>query len=192
MAHRPLVLLFAGALVCAAPLALAQKETGQQAPAAPRHQDPPTESQVQNRKTYQGHEFLTARDAGAWRASDLMNKDVRDRAGDSVGKVKDLLIGRDGRLIAMVVEAGGVLGVGGHLVAVPADMVTVLGAEPHAGAGDPQGTAGVNPGARTTTQPDNRPMVNDRGTDDVPRRIVVNMTRQELENAPKFESRPDR
>lgn len=195
MAHRSLAFLLAGALVSAATLAAAQKDTGQQAPQQPpagSYQDPPIKSDIPNRQAYQGHEFVTSRDSQTWRASDLMGKDVRDRVGEEAGKVKDLLIDRDRRVVAVVLEFGGVMGMGKNLVAVPAEMISVLGTEPHARTGDPQGTANVDPGAATTTSPDVKPMVNDRGTDDVPRRIVVNMTREELEKAPKFEPRPDR
>ena len=192
MAQHSIALLLAGALACAAAPSLAQKDTGQQAPPARGYQDPPVESRVQNRQTYQGRSFITARDSGIWRAADLVNKEVRDREGQDVGKVHDLLIDRNHRLVAVVLESGGVLGMGRHLVAVPTELISVLGTEPHAGTGDPQGTAGVDPGAGTTTSPGTRPMVNDRGTDDVPRRIVVNMTREELEQAPKFEANPDR
>lgn len=201
MAHRILAIVLAGALAGAAGAASAQRDTGQQAPPANpapqvgpggKLQDPPVRSDIRNHQNYLGRDFITARSAQIWRASDLIGKDVHSREDKKVGEVENLLIDREGRVLALVVAFGGTLGIGQNKVAVPMEAVSVLGAEPQAGTGDPQGTAGVNPGARATNTPGVKPLVNDRGTDDVPKRVVINLTEKELADAPKFESRPDR
>jgi ribosomal 30S subunit maturation factor RimM len=52
-------------------------------------------------------------------ADDLLGSDVWSRDDEPVGRVVDLVMGRDGRILAIVVETGAELGLGGRAVAVP-------------------------------------------------------------------------
>lgn len=51
-------------------------------------------------------------------AGDLIGADVTNSAGESVGEVKDLVIGSDQKLSAAIVSVGGFLGVGDKLVSI--------------------------------------------------------------------------
>jgi len=57
--------------------------------------------------------------AKGYRASKLLNKDVYNDMGDKIGKVDDLVLSPDGTLSTAVVNVGGFLGMGKHLVAIP-------------------------------------------------------------------------
>jgi len=54
-----------------------------------------------------------------WRAGKLIGTEVYNDANEKVGKVDDLIITPDGTLSIAIVEVGGFLGIGKHLVAIP-------------------------------------------------------------------------
>ena len=54
-----------------------------------------------------------------YRATKLLNQDVYNDKGEKIGKVDDLVLSPDGTLSTAVVNVGGVLGLGKHLVAIP-------------------------------------------------------------------------
>jgi hypothetical protein len=56
--------------------------------------------------------------ARGYRASKLKGANVTSEKNDKVGEIDDIIIGRD-RAVFAVLQVGGLLGVGGHLVAVP-------------------------------------------------------------------------
>ena len=56
--------------------------------------------------------------ARGYRASKLNGTNVTTEKNEKVGEIDDLIIGRDRALFA-IVQVGGLLGVGGHLIAVP-------------------------------------------------------------------------
>ena len=59
------------------------------------------------------------------RASHMIGSTVYDRQNQDVGKVKDLILNKDGRIDAVVVDVGSFLGVGGKFVALkPTDIKT--------------------------------------------------------------------
>ena len=62
-------------------------------------------------------------DEAAYTVSDLMDKDVRNAQDEELGKVQNLLVSEDGRVTHAVVGAGGVLGVGQDMYAVPWDQL---------------------------------------------------------------------
>ncbi|HEV7912198.1 MAG TPA: PRC-barrel domain-containing protein [Albitalea sp.] len=57
--------------------------------------------------------------ATGYRASRLLKQDVFNDKGDKIGKVDDLIVSTDGTLSIAVIEVGGFLGMGKHLVAIP-------------------------------------------------------------------------
>lgn len=60
----------------------------------------------------------------AFMASKMIGVEVRNPAGDSVGKIDDLLIADGGTLKAVVIDVGGFLGIGSKRIAVePAALV---------------------------------------------------------------------
>jgi sporulation protein YlmC with PRC-barrel domain len=90
------------ALMVAAP-AMAQN--------APRTETPTQESANANR-------FLTNVGQDQWLVGNIWNKNVYNSAGKSIGDLKDVLIDRDGKVVAVVVGVGGFLGLGEKNVAV--------------------------------------------------------------------------
>jgi sporulation protein YlmC with PRC-barrel domain len=57
--------------------------------------------------------------ATGYRASKLLHQDVYNDKGEKIGKVDDLVLSPDGTLSTAIVNVGGFLGVGKHLVAIP-------------------------------------------------------------------------
>jgi sporulation protein YlmC with PRC-barrel domain len=59
------------------------------------------------------------------RASNMIGSSVYDRQNQDLGKVKDIVLNKDGRIDAVVVDVGTFLGMGGKYVAVrPTDIKT--------------------------------------------------------------------
>jgi sporulation protein YlmC with PRC-barrel domain len=54
-----------------------------------------------------------------WRASQLEKMNVRNRAGEKIGAIEDLVITADGRVAYAALGFGGFLGMGEKLFAVP-------------------------------------------------------------------------
>ena len=62
-----------------------------------------------------GAEYMSEKPAGAMHSRDLIGKKITHRAtGEDVGEIRDLVISDDGRLVGVVVETGGFLGLGGQ------------------------------------------------------------------------------
>lgn len=67
--------------------------------------------------------FLSEMPAGAMRLSKVVGTPVIGLDHHAIGKIDEVLLSRDGKVEAVVIGAGGVLGVGGKNVAVPYDAV---------------------------------------------------------------------
>lgn len=59
-----------------------------------------------------------------YRVSQLIHRPVKNDQGAEIGKIEDLIIGRD-KVLFVVIGVGGFLGVGEHLIAVPYDQLVV-------------------------------------------------------------------
>jgi len=55
---------------------------------------------------------------GEWRTSKLVGAKVRNKAGDSIGDINEIILTNDGAAAAAVIGVGGFLGLGEHQVAV--------------------------------------------------------------------------
>jgi sporulation protein YlmC with PRC-barrel domain len=90
--------------------------------------------------------FITVREPGVWRASDLRDKDVYGPNNERIGEIEDVLVNQSGQVTGVVLEVGGFLGIGEREVAVPLPAVrlgvTVVGAG---------GTAGTVPNTQPRT-----------------------------------------
>jgi hypothetical protein len=60
---------------------------------------------------------------GQWRATKLTGLNVYDPGNNKIGDINELIIGRDGRVAAVIVGTGGFLGIGEHNSAIPFDQV---------------------------------------------------------------------
>ncbi|WP_349367623.1 PRC-barrel domain-containing protein [Salinarimonas sp.] len=110
-------------------------------------------------------------------ASELMDAEVRTAGDEDLGSVEDMLVTADGRILGVVVGVGGFLGIGEKRVAIPSEAIEVIfegeaEATEEAGATQP-------PAAQT-----GRGLAMTGGTDI--RHILVDYTREELQQAPDF------
>lgn len=95
-------------------------------------------------------------------AADRRNTaDWNDDAWDDVGTVADALISQQGDVVVLVVDVGGFLGIGAKAVAIPMDRLSIRP---------------VEDGGGESAFP----------TGDAPFRITVDLTREQLEDAPAF------
>ena len=56
--------------------------------------------------------------AGEMRASKLIGTNVTNAANESVGEIKDVVLGKDGKVAAVIIGVGGFLGMGEREVAM--------------------------------------------------------------------------
>jgi hypothetical protein len=61
--------------------------------------------------------------ATGYRSSKIVGSVVRNDADQRIGKINDLIIGRNDRALVAIVSVGGFLGIGNKLVAVPYDQL---------------------------------------------------------------------
>ena len=54
-----------------------------------------------------------------YRTSKVVGSAVVNNAGDTIGKIDDLIVSEDGKTPFAVLSVGGFLGVGDHLIAIP-------------------------------------------------------------------------
>lgn len=55
----------------------------------------------------------------AFHVNDLVGKTVKNSAGDELGKVEDMVIGKNGRADFVILSRGGTLGVGAKYIPIP-------------------------------------------------------------------------
>jgi len=139
------------------------------------------------------------------RGSKLMGVDVYGADNQKIGDIDEVLVGKDGRIQAVVVGVGGFLGIGQKDVAIPYDQVQWMADEPAQAAAGQTAPATNTAGGVTTPasplsgasggQPSTTGSTSAAGTtattgagadDDGPARAVVRMTKADLQNAPEF------
>ena len=64
--------------------------------------------------------------ATGFRASKVIGSSVVNEAGDTVGKVDDVIIGEDGKAPFVVLAVGGFLGIGDKLVVLPYQQLKTM------------------------------------------------------------------
>jgi sporulation protein YlmC with PRC-barrel domain len=64
-----------------------------------------------------------------YRTSKLTGMEVVNSENEEIGEIDDFVIGRDDHALFAVLQVGGFLGLGGHLVAVPFDSLEVEDAD---------------------------------------------------------------
>jgi putative membrane protein len=135
--------------------------------------------------------FLTQREPGMYSASDLIGTDVRGGNNEDIGEVGDVLIDRNGQVRAVVIDVGGFLGIGETPVAIPMQQVQFRSAQQNANAtGTVAGNTNVTGATATTGQNTAaRAGSTQAGTNaDEPDVIIVMMTKDQLQNAPRFQN----
>jgi hypothetical protein len=125
--------------------------------------------------------FVAVREPGSWRVSDLRGRKVYGAEGSDIGEIKDVLVNRLGEVTAVLVGVGGFLGIGEKDVAVSMKALEfgppVRPAPAATGSTDVPGAPAPGMAAPGTTVRD----------DGLPDRIVLRVTKPQLEQAPRFE-----
>ncbi|GGC79057.1 PRC-barrel domain-containing protein [Marinobacter halophilus] len=83
--------------------------------------------QMGDKSGMQTRGYMSAVPAEGRQASELMGADVRTADDENIGSVNDLIIDKDGQVVAIVVSVGGFLGMGEKDVAIAWDNVTQTG-----------------------------------------------------------------
>ena len=105
--------------MAASGLAIGQASAPAKADAAPAKTAPAPALPVAGRAVLGVTIAETELIATGYRASKLLHQDVYNDKGEKIGKVDDLVLSPDGTLSTAVVNVGGFLGLGKHLVAIP-------------------------------------------------------------------------
>jgi sporulation protein YlmC with PRC-barrel domain len=156
------------------------------------------QTSASNAGSMQGH-FLTQIQPNQMMASKVMGTTVVGPNNESIGDVNDIIVDRNGQVTAVVVGVGGFLGIGEKDVAVPFQQLELVASQ-HMN----QQTSGTTPAGGTTgTNTVSNPPVNTTGSTatsgstgststgsnasgGVPDRIMLRMTKAELQAAPTF------
>lgn len=67
--------------------------------------------------------------AQGYRTTELLNKTVYNEKNEKIGTFDDLMISKEGLALVAVLQVGGFLGLGGHLVAVPFKSLVIKDAD---------------------------------------------------------------
>ena len=161
-------LVLIGALAFAFPaLAAAQQQGDPQRPETPETREQPAERQQMDRQyqpkpatkpTARGDSIVRL-EANQISLETLKGADVVSQGGEKVGAVEDVVIDETGRVAAIVVRTGAVMGLGGKKVALPWHITSI--------------TAGADA----------------EGKDKGKHRLQVAMNSDELNDLPEFEDK---
>ncbi|OCK57985.1 PRC-barrel domain-containing protein [Bradyrhizobium sp. LMTR 3] len=117
---------------------------------------------------------------GNWRASKLMGLDVYNDANEKLGEVNELILDKEGKVNAVVIGVGGILGVGEHDIAVSMDKLKFV-EEPVRTSSTTgtqrETTTGAATGATTSSADAN---------DWMPDHAVMSGTKEQLKAMPQF------
>lgn len=119
-----------GALAFAIPaLAVAQQQGDPQRPETPETREQPAERKQMDRQ-YQPKpaaqaDSITRLEPNQFSLEALKGADVVSQGGDKVGAIEDIVIDETGRVAAIVVRTGAVMGLGGKKVALPWHMTSI-------------------------------------------------------------------
>lgn len=126
---------------------------------------------------------------GQWRASKLVGLNVYNDSNEKIGDVDDVVLGKGGKIDAVVLAVGGFLGVGEHYVRVPFDKLKWVGepARTSSGATAQGPTVAVN-NAGAATGEVNRFNHPDRAANQnwAPDHAVFNASKDQLKAMPQF------
>jgi sporulation protein YlmC with PRC-barrel domain len=125
------------------------------APALAQSNQPASNADRTNTQANAG-QFLTQERPNQWRASKLRGLDVYNNNNEKVGDIREVLLNRDGKAEAVVIGAGGFLGIGEHDVAVPFGEVKFVDQPRNTNTSDNR-PAGANTNTANRSATDGRP-----------------------------------
>lgn len=121
--------------------------------------------------------WMTQEAVGQWRASKMIGLNVYNSVSEKIGAISELIIDRSGKLDAVVIGAGGFLGMGERDVAVPFSQIE-WSYQPGASSG--LGTLPTTTGAASTASQ------NSQDARSYPDHALLNMSKDQLKAAPAF------
>ncbi|EIM25572.1 PRC-barrel domain-containing protein [Microvirga lotononidis] len=146
-------------------------------------------------------QFMTQMQSSQIMASDLIGTRVVSANNESIGDVNDVILDRNGRVMAAVVGVGGFLGIGEKNVAVPFDSLEFMSAQQAQaldssknGGNSVNTTGSTATGNTSATGMDSAGSTNTAATtssndQNEPERVVLRMTKAELQAAPTFDKK---
>jgi putative membrane protein len=117
-------------------------------------------------------------------ASELEGTAVRSANDENIGEIDEIVLDREGRVVAVVVGVGGFLGIGEKDVAIPFSALEIVASDANAGS-----AYGTQPARTGDTR---NPPAGGSGTMDPSTVVLRGMTRADLERAPEFKARDPR
>ncbi|WP_194164647.1 PRC-barrel domain-containing protein [Microvirga thermotolerans] len=146
---------------------------------------------------------MTQMQANQMMASDLIGTKVISTNNESIGDINDVIVDRNGQAVAAVIGVGGFLGIGEKDVAVPFNALEFATREQvnamNKAGSDTSGSSVSTTGSTASTANNNA--VNATGStrtttgtsassdDNEPERVILRMTKAELQAAPKFDKK---
>ena len=98
----------------------AQPAAGTLAPAGGNQAAAPSDAKKQ---VAASNKFLNQQQDGQILASNVMSQTVYDSSGNNLGSVNDIVLDKDGKMVAVVIGVGGFLGIGQKNVAVSIEAI---------------------------------------------------------------------
>lgn len=153
--------------------------------------------------------FIQQQQSGQMMASKLIGTSVVSQDNESIGDVNDVLLARDGRAVGIVVGVGGFLGIGEKSVAIPFDRVeftsrsqgqsadtsttgsgasNLASSNTSGSASTTGGSGAANQSNPSTTGSTNASTGSSSSSSSEPDRIMVKMTKNDLQQAPAFQT----
>jgi sporulation protein YlmC with PRC-barrel domain len=144
--------------------------------------------------------FLEMRQPDQFRSTNLRGTRVYGANNENIGEINDVLISRSGQVAAVIIGVGGFLGIGEKDVAVPMSLLLFQPGAVQANSTTASSSGPlVNPPSpptdtqsRTTTVPsvpaNGAAARHDTG---IPDRLILKMTKEQLQSAPAFKDRID-
>lgn len=141
-------------------------------------------------------QFMTQMQANQVLASDLIGTRVVSTNNESIGDINDVIVDRNGQVMAAVVGVGGFLGIGEKDVAVPFNSLEFANAQQAQamdGGNNNSVTTTGSTATGTTTAAGNAGATNtsNSASANEPERVVLRMTKAELQAAPAFDKDGD-
>ncbi|WP_081928802.1 PRC-barrel domain-containing protein [Microvirga sp. BSC39] len=150
-------------------------------------------------------QFITKMESNHVMASDLIGTRVVGANNESIGDINDVIMDRNGQIMAAVVGVGGFLGIGEKDVAVPFNSLEFMNAQQAQAMNSNSGggnnnvattgsttTGGATMGNTATTGSGtagsaNTTASNSSSNQNQPERVVLRMTKDQLQAAPAFD-----
>jgi sporulation protein YlmC with PRC-barrel domain len=145
-------------------------------------------------------QFMTKMETNQMMASDLIGTRVVSANNESIGDINDVIVDRNGQIMAAVVGVGGFLGIGEKDVAVPFKSLEFMTGQ-QAQAMDSSNSGNNNPATTGSTAAPGNTTASGSGTagstntaasssassnQNQPERVMLRMTKAELQAAPAF------